>query len=87
MNIYNTLFVVVRHIILVRQLASIQSLNSHQNPGSHWLHQLLSRYHIEIYIHRHWYSSGYYDRMYILANFALTAKTLKTSLRAGVVFI
>ena len=65
------------YLIHVSQLASIQSLNHHQNPGSHLLHQLLSRYHIEIYIHRHWYTSGYYDSMYIFifATFALADKT------------
>ena len=30
----------------MRQLAFIQTLNSHQNPGLHLLHQLLSLYHI-----------------------------------------
>ena len=74
---YNTVFVVI--VILVSQLASIQIMNNHQNPGSHLLHQLISPYNIE-------FTFTATDTVqaittactsFIFAAFALTAKTLQ----------
>ena len=67
--------------ILVSQLASIQSLNSHVNLGSHLLHQLISRYHIEIYIHRQ------HVHILSLQLLHLQLRHSRTGLGAGVLYI
>ena len=52
-NMYNTFFRSNMTYYTCEPTGFYQILNGHQNPVSHLLHQLLSPYHREIYIHRH----------------------------------